>query len=125
MIDVGPDIKELRDKNRVTKLGKKMLQKEFMKNWLMDHQDYFAECMEAVRKNSPSLYVKLYLQAQQQIMPKQQDLNVKFGIEKDFADVMMLAKTKSSDGHELPLKDNYVQFDVMKEPNVVELEDGE
>ena len=92
-----------------------------MKNWLMENQNYFAECMEAVRVNSPALYVKLYLQAQQQIMPRQQDVNVRYGIEKDFADVMMLAQTKSGEGRSLPQEGEYIQFDVTQEPNKMDV----
>lgn len=121
MIDVGKDIKELRKGKDVSKLARKMLQKEFMKNWLMENQNYFAECMEAVRVNSPALYVKLYLQAQQQIMPRQQDVNVRYGIEKDFADVMMLAQTKSGEGRSLPQEGEYIQFDVTQEPNKMDV----
>lgn len=92
MIDVGEDVRNIR-KGDNRQFAKKILQKEFMKEWLIDNQQHFNECMELLRDRSPSMYVKFYLQAQGQLMPKQADLNVKIGIEKDFADVDLLVRS--------------------------------
>lgn len=97
-----------------TKSGK--LQKEFIKEWLADQQDEFVETMAMMRERDPRLWLKLYVENAKLVIPKQSNLNVRHGFDKDFEKVMMLGKSTSKEPMKLEVFSEYEEM--QKEPEL-------
>lgn len=96
---------------RETKGGKKLLpknkraQKEFIRDLLASNQEKFEELFEELAEHDPKAWLMLYHDMQKHIVPKQSQLNVSVGINKDYQDLEALALTKTDDPLALGLND--------------------
>lgn len=72
--------------------------KEFISNYLTDHQGDFEETMEELRYGNPKRWAELYVEMTKMVVPKQTDVNVNVGIHKDFRELHALATTKTDSG---------------------------
>lgn len=96
---------------RATKGGKKLLpknkraQKEFIRDLLASNQEKFEELFEELAEHDPKAWLMLYHDMQKHIVPKQSQLNVSVGINKDYQDLEALALTKTDDPLALGLND--------------------
>lgn len=77
-------------------------QKAFLQSFLADKQQDFEEVMEELKLMSPRRWAELYVDMTKLVIPKQQNVNVNVGINRDFRELHMLATTrvgqKSVDG---------------------------
>lgn len=96
---------------RETRGGKKLLpknkraQKEFIRDLLASNQEKFEELFEELAEHDPKAWLMLYHDMQKHIVPKQSQLNVSVGINKDYQDLEALALTKTDDPLALGLND--------------------
>lgn len=95
------DLKTVRElkQERAAKAAKtlpmrKSAQKEFIKDLLARHQDKFEECMNQLAEYDPKAYANLYKDLVKIVVPKQTDVSVKHGLDKDFQELMALGTTK-------------------------------
>lgn len=75
--------------------------REFINNYLTSTQEIFEETMEEVRLCDPKLWAKLYVDMSKLVIPKQTNVNVNVGINKDYRELHMLATTKVGENHRL------------------------
>lgn len=100
-------LKSVRD----IKGGKKLLptnkraQKEFIRDLLASNQEKFEELFEELAEHDPKAWLTLYHDMQKHIVPKQSQLNVSVGINKDYQDLEALALTKTDDPLAIGLND--------------------
>lgn len=100
-------LKSVRD----IKGGKKLLptnkraQKEFIRDLLASNQEKFEELFEELAEHDPKAWLMLYHDMQKHIVPKQSQLNVSVGINKDYQDLEALALTKTDDPLAIGLND--------------------
>lgn len=69
-------------------------QKEFLSDFLQRKQDDFEESMEELRLGNPRRWVECYIEMTKIVTPKQSNVNVNVGINKDFRDLHLLATTR-------------------------------
>lgn len=104
---MNDDLKTVRE----TKRGKKLLpkskraQKEFIRDLLASNQEKFEELFEELAEHDPKAWLMLYHDMQKHVVPKQSQLNVSVGINKDYQDLEALALTKTDDPLALGLND--------------------
>lgn len=69
-------------------------QKEFLQGFLADKQEDFQEVMEELKLANPRRWAELYVDMTKMVVPKQSNVNVNVGINRDFRELHMLATTK-------------------------------
>lgn len=75
----------------------KKAQKEFIRDLLSKNQDKFAELFDELAEHDPKAWLLLYHDMQKHVVPKQSQLNVSVGINKDFQELVALSTTKTDD----------------------------
>ncbi len=83
-------------KKQLLPVGKRA-QKEFIRDLLSKNQDKFEELFDEMAEHDPKAWLMLYHDMQKHIVPKQSQVNVAVGINKDFRDLQALAVTKTDD----------------------------
>lgn len=83
----------------------KRAQKEFIRDLLSSNQKKFEELFNELAEHDPKAWLMLYHDMQKHIVPKQAQLNVSVGINKDFQDLQALALTKTDDPQAIGLSD--------------------
>lgn len=83
-------------KRKLLPTGKKA-QKEFIRDLLSKNQEKFEALFEELAEHDPKTWLMLYNDMQKHIVPKQSQLNVSVGINKDFQELQALATTKTDD----------------------------
>ena len=76
--------------------GKKA-QKEFIRDLLSRNQEKFEELFEELAEHDPKAWLLLYHDMQKHVVPKQSQVNVSVGINKDFQELVALSTTKTDD----------------------------
>ena len=66
----------------------------FIADFLMNHQDEFLAVMDEIRFGNPRRYAELYVEMTKMVLPKESNVNVNVGINRDFRDLHLLATTK-------------------------------
>ena len=88
----------LMSENRKKLLPKgKKTQKEFIRDLLSKNQDKFEELFEELAEHDPKAWLLLYHDMQKHVVPKQSQVNVSVGINKDFQELVALSTTKTDD----------------------------
>lgn len=88
----------LLSENRKKLLPKgKKAQKEFIRDLLSKNQDKFEELFEELAEHDPKAWLLLYHDMQKHVVPKQSQVNVSMGINKDFQELVALSTTKTDD----------------------------
>lgn len=96
-------VKNINDIPTVADSRKKLLpqgkkaQKEFIRDLLSKNQEKFEELFEELAEHDPKAWLLLYHDMQKHIVPKQSQLNVSVGINKDFLQLQALGTTKTDD----------------------------
>lgn len=67
--------------------------KAFISEYLSKNQKTFEEVMEEVRLGNPRRWAELYVEMTKMVIPKEANVNVNVGINKDFRDLHLLATT--------------------------------
>lgn len=93
-LDDIPLISERRKK--LLPAGRKA-QKEFIRDLLSTNQEKFEELFSELAEHDPKAWLLLYHDMQKHVVPKQSQLNVSVGINKDFQELQALATTKTDD----------------------------
>lgn len=75
----------------------KKAQKEFIRDLLSQNQEKFAELFDQLAEHDPKAWLLLYHDMQKHVVPKQSQLNVSVGINKDFQELVALSTTKTDD----------------------------
>ena len=88
----------LLSENRKKLLPKgKKAQKEFIRDLLSRNQEKFEELFEELAEHDPTAWLRLYNNMQKHVVPKQSQVNVSVGINKDFQELVALSTTKTDD----------------------------
>lgn len=88
----------LLSENRKKLLPKgKKTQKEFIRDLLSKNQEKFEELFEELAEHDPKAWLLLYHDMQKHVVPKQSQVNVSVGINKDFQELVALSTTKTDD----------------------------
>lgn len=88
----------LLSENRKKLLPKgKKAQKEFIRDLLSKNQEKFEELFEELADHDPKAWLLLYHDMQKHVVPKQSQVNVSVGINKDFQELVALSTTKTDD----------------------------
>lgn len=88
----------LLSENRKKLLPKgKKAQKEFIRDLLSKNQEKFEELFEELAEHDPKAWLLLYHDMQKHVVPKQSQVNVSVGINKDFQELVALSTTKTDD----------------------------
>lgn len=88
----------LLSENRKKLLPKgKKAQKEFIRDLLSKNQEKFEELFEEFAEHDPKAWLLLYHDMQKHVVPKQSQVNVSVGINKDFQELVALSTTKTDD----------------------------
>lgn len=66
----------------------------FIADFLMEHQDEFLAVMDEIRFGNPRRYAELYVEMTKMVLPKESNVNVNVGINRDFRDLHVLATTR-------------------------------
>ena len=93
-LDDIPLISERRKK--LLPAGRKA-QKEFIRDLLSTNQEKFEELFSELAEHDPKAWLLLYHDMQKHVVPKQSQLNVSVGINKDFQELQALSTTKTDD----------------------------
>jgi hypothetical protein len=93
-LDDIPLISERRKK--LLPAGRKA-QKEFIRDLLSTNQEKFEELFSELAEHNPKAWLLLYHDMQKHVVPKQSQLNVSVGINKDFQELQALSTTKTDD----------------------------
>lgn len=93
-LDDIPLISERRKK--LLPAGRKA-QKEFIRDLLSTNQEKFEELFSELAEHDPKEWLLLYHDMQKHVVPKQSQLNVSVGINKDFQELQALSTTKTDD----------------------------
>lgn len=91
-LDDIPLISERRKK--LLPAGRKA-QKEFIRDLLSTNQEKFEELFSELAEHDPKAWLLLYHDMQKHVVPKQSQLNVSVGINKDFQELQALSTTKT------------------------------
>lgn len=88
----------LLSENRKKLLPKgKKAQNEFIRDLLSKNQEKFEELFEELAEHDPKAWLLLYHDMQKHVVPKQSQVNVSVGINKDFQELVALSTTKTDD----------------------------
>lgn len=88
----------LLSENRKKLLPKgKKAQKEFIRDLLSKNQEKFEELFEELAYHDPKAWLLLYHDMQKHVVPKQSQVDVSVGINKDFQELVALSTTKTDD----------------------------
>ena len=93
-LDDIPLISERRKK--LLPAGRKA-QKEFIRDLLSTNQEKFEELFSELAEHDPKAWLLLYHDMQKHVIPKQSQLNVSVGVNKDFQELQALSTTKTDD----------------------------
>lgn len=94
---MNDDLLRIKDrKKQMLPVGKRA-QKEFIRDLLAKNQEKFEELFDEMAEHDPKAWLMLYQDMQKHIVPKQSQVNVAVGINKDFRDLQALAITKTDD----------------------------
>lgn len=93
-LDDIPLISERRKK--LLPAGRKA-QKEFIRDLLSTNQEKFEELFSELAEHDPKAWLLLYHDMQKHVVPKQSQLNISVGINKDFQELQALSTTKTDD----------------------------
>ena len=93
-LDDSPLISERRKK--LLPAGRKA-QKEFIRDLLSTNQEKFEELFSELAEHDPKAWLLLYHDMQKHVVPKQSQLTVSVGINKDFQELQALSTTKTDD----------------------------
>lgn len=93
-LDDIPLISERRKK--LLPAGRKA-QKEFIRDLLSTNQEKFEELFSELAEHDPKAWLLLYHDMQKHVVPKQSQINVSVGINKDFQELQALSTTKTDD----------------------------
>ena len=93
-LDDIPLISERRKK--LLPAGRKA-QKEFIRDLLSTNQEKFEELFSELAEHDPKAWLLLYHDMQKHVVPKQSQLNVSVGTNKDFQELQALSTTKTDD----------------------------
>lgn len=93
-LDDIPLISERRKK--LLPAGRKA-QKEFIRDLLSTNQEKFEDLFSELAEHDPKAWLLLYHDMQKHVVPKQSQLNVSVGINKDFQELQALSTTKTDD----------------------------
>lgn len=91
------DIPLVADKRKKLLPQGKKAQKEFIRDLLARNQEKFEELFEELADHDPKAWLLLYQDMQKHIVPKQQQVNVAVGINKDFQELVALSTTKTDE----------------------------
>lgn len=86
----------LENRKKLLPKGKKA-QKEFIRDLLSKNQEKFEELFEELAEHDPKAWLLLYHDMQKHVVPKQSQVNVSVGINKDFQELVALSTTKTDD----------------------------
>ena len=88
----------LLSENRKKLLPKgKKAQKEFIRDLLSKNQEKFEELFEELADHDPKAWLLLYHDMQKHVVPKQSQVDVSVGINKDSQELVALSTTKTDD----------------------------
>ena len=104
MSDSLKSVREIKGSKKLLPKNKRA-QKEFIRDLLASNQEKFEELFEELAEHDPKAWLMLYHDMQKHIVPKQSQLNVSVGINKDYQDLEALALTKTDDPLALGLND--------------------
>lgn len=94
---MNDDLLRVKDKKKQMLPVGKRAQKEFIRDLLAKNQEKFEEIFDEMAEHDPKAWLMLYHDMQKHIVPKQSQVNVAVGINKDFRDLQALAVTKTDD----------------------------
>lgn len=97
MVKTLDDIPLLSEQRKKLLPQGKRAQKEFIRDLLSRNQDKFSELFEELAEHDPKAWLLLYHDMQKHVVPKQSQLNVSVGINKDFQELVALSTTKTDD----------------------------
>lgn len=112
-------LQEKREKAKQALPVRKSAQKEFLRDFLSRHQDKFEDCMNQLAEYDPKTYVNIYKDLMKHIIPKQSEVSVTHGLDKDFQDLVALGMTKVDDAKGLEIQHSNIIHDA----DFVELKD--
>jgi len=98
-------------------------QRDYLLHWLENNRAGFATAMQSVQKKAPYLYAKYYIEMSKLVMPKEQNINVNIGLNRDLMELQALAgcglegtsaapAIMNDDGGELP---EFAEFEEIKD----------
>lgn len=70
-------------------------QKEFLKDFVTAKQEEFERVMKDLQEYAPTKWADLYLKVTQMVVPKESNLNVNIGLNRDFQELVNLGRTSS------------------------------
>ncbi len=94
---MNDDLLTIKERKKQILPSGKRAQKEFIRDLLAKNQEKFEELFEEMAEHDPKAWLYLYQDMQKHIVPKQSQVNVAVGINKDFRDLQALACTKTDD----------------------------
>ena len=97
MVKTLDDIPLMSEKRKKLLPKGKKAQKEFIRDLLSKNQDKFEELFEELAEHDPKAWLLLYHDMQKHVVPKQSQVNVSVGINKDFQELVALSTTKTDD----------------------------
>ncbi len=97
MVKTLDDIPLLSEQRKKLLPQGKRAQKEFIRDLLSRNQDKFSELFDELAEHDPKAWLLLYHDMQKHVVPKQSQLNVSVGINKDFQELVALSTTKTDD----------------------------
>lgn len=68
--------------------------REFLSVFLEGHQDDFEAVMAEMKDTNPKKWLSVYVDMMKLVVPKQQDVNVSVGMNRDFEELRQLANTR-------------------------------
>ena len=94
-------MKEKREKAKRVLPVKKSAQKEFLRDYLARNQEKFEECMDQLAEYDPKTYATIYKDLMKHMIPKQSEVSVTHGLDKDFKQLAALGMTKVNDNNQI------------------------
>lgn len=67
-------------------------QKEFLKNFVSANQDTFDRIMKELETYAPTKWVDVYMKMNQMVIPKESNLNVNIGLNRDFQELVNMGR---------------------------------
>lgn len=114
-MDIGRDP---RSKN-VDKLAK-VIEREFIDNWLDDNEQNFVEAMNLVKESNPAKFADLYLKAKQMRTARESNVNININRQRDYDDLEALMRSRQP--QQLENKPDYTPYIEMPEKAVIDKE---
>lgn len=70
-------------------------QKEFLKDFVNEEQDTFERIMKELETYAPTKWVDVYMKMNQMVIPKESNLNVNIGLNRDFQELVNMGRMSS------------------------------